>query len=194
MTMRRGRSVVVECLGGPSSGKSVACAEVFAKLKKRRVDAEMSREFAKKYALSGEAISALDEVYILGSQVKEETRLLGRVAVVVSDRPVIMSTVYAAMYSPAHVRDGVVAAVRGYYEESRRRGHVRVAVLLGRRHGYDERGRYEDVATAMLVDEVVRQVVAEEYDAGGVAAVYDLSPTGRDCEDDVVVDVARMIR
>lgn len=194
MRMRHGCSIVVECYGGPSTGKSVAAADMFAKLKRRHVDAEMAREFAKRYALSGESISALDELYILGSQVREETRLLGRVAVAVSDRPVLMSAVYTEMYSPSHIRDGVVAAVCGYYEESRRRGHVRVAVLLGRRHGYDERGRYEDAATAMLVDEVVRQVVAEEYDAGGVAAVYDLSPTGRDCEDDVVVDVARMIR
>ena len=49
MTMRRGRSVVVECYGGPSTGKSVAAADIFVKLKSRGCEAEMAREYGPRY-------------------------------------------------------------------------------------------------------------------------------------------------
>jgi len=189
------KTVVIELFSGPGGGKSVDCADVFSALKKRGVDAEMAREYAKRYAIEGTPIKALDELYILGSQVREESRLLGHVEVVVSDRPVLLSAVYAELYAPEPLRSGVVAAVRGYYATSAAQGFRRIAVLLPRRHKYEHRGRYEDEGGALLADRLVEQELCALHHECPFAGVYKYGDAGAYVDwTDVVVDVARMLR
>jgi hypothetical protein len=157
--MGRKRTLVVEFYAGPSVGKSTDAADLYQILKKRGIDAEMSREYVKRWAWEGRGVEALDEFYIFAKQVREESVLLGKVDVVVSDRPVLMSAVYADLYAPAEIRDGVVAAVRSYYSAAADAGHRRVAVLLPRIHQYVEAGRFEDEAGALLVDRIVENWV-----------------------------------
>lgn len=149
------RTLVVELYAGPSVGKSTVAAHIYAALKSRRVDVELTREYVKAWVRQGREVSALDEYYILGKQTHDESHLLGQVDVVVSDRPVLLSAVYAELYSPRTVRHGVVAAVRSYYEHTAALGHRRVAIMLPRRHEYVAVGRYEDDEQAQLVDAVV---------------------------------------
>lgn len=153
------RTLVVECYGGPSIGKTDFVGELFTKLKRRHLHVEQAREFAKRWALSGREIKAIDEYYVFGAQVHEEAELLGQVEVVTTDRPVLLSAIYAELYSPPSVRRGIVAAVRSYYEHTASLGHRRVAVVLPRRHKYVADGRYEDEEQAALVDAVVEDEV-----------------------------------
>mgnify|MGYP006935484744 CR=1 FL=1 len=149
-------TIVVEFYGGPSSGKSEAMARLFSLLKQRHIAVEMAPEYAKKWAYEGRQIDGLDEFYILGKQVGAEAALLGKVAVVVTDRPVLMSSVYTDLYGSGKIRSGVDAAVMAYMGETRLRGHRRIAVLVPRRHAYDHSGRFENLDQAVLVDEMAR--------------------------------------
>ena len=95
MTMqrqRRIRTIIIEVFGGPSSGKSTEAADIYAALKRKHVDAELSREVAKRWVWEGRSVGSFDELYILGAQIREEARLLGQAEVIVTDRPVLMST------------------------------------------------------------------------------------------------------
>lgn len=162
MPRRRSRpvnTIVVEFYGGPSSGKSEAMARLFSLLKQRHISVEMAPEYAKKWAYEGRQIDGLDEFYVFGKQVGAEAALLGKVAVVVTDRPVLMSSVYTDLYGSDKIRSGVDAAVMAYMNETKLRGHRRVAVLVPRRHTYDHSGRFEDLDQAVVVDEVTRQHV-----------------------------------
>ena len=149
-------TIVVEFYGGPSSGKSEAMARLFSLLKQRHISGEMAPEYAKKWAYEGRQIDGLDEFYIFGKQVGAEAALLGKVAVVVTDRPVLMSSVYTDLYGSGKIRSGVDAAVMAYMGETRLRGHRRIAVLVPRRHAYDHAGRFENLDQAVLVDEMAR--------------------------------------
>jgi len=152
-------TIVVEFYGGPSSGKSEAMARLFSLLKQRHISVEMAPEYAKKWAYEGRQIDGLDEFYILGKQIGAEAALLGKIAVVVTDRPVLMSSVYSGLYAGVRIGEGVKAAVLSYLNETRERGHRRIAVLVPRRHAYDHSGRFEDLDQAVVVDEVTRQHV-----------------------------------
>jgi len=152
-------TIVVEFYGGPSSGKSEAMARLFSLLKQRHIAAEMAPEYAKKWAYEGRQIDGLDEFYVFGKQVGAEAALLGKVAVVVTDRPVLMSSVYTDLYGSDKIRSGVDAAVMAYMDETKMRGHRRIAVSVPRRHAYDHSGRFEDLNQAVVVDEVTRQHV-----------------------------------
>lgn len=149
-------TIVVEFYGGPSSGKSEAMARLFSLLKQRHIAVEMAPEYAKKWAYEGRQIDGLDEFYIFGKQVGAEAALLGKVAVVVTDRPVLMSSVYTDLYGSGKIRSGVDAAVMAYMGETRLRGHRRIAILVPRRHAYDHSGRFENLDQAVLVDEMAR--------------------------------------
>jgi hypothetical protein len=152
-------TIVVEFYGGPSSGKSEAMARLFSLLKQRHIAVEMAPEYAKKWAYEGRQIDGLDEFYVFGKQVGAEAALLGKVAVVVTDRPVLMSSIYTDLYGSDKIRSGVDAAVMAYMDETKLRGHRRIAVLVPRRHAYDHSGRFEDLDQAVVVDEVTRQHV-----------------------------------
>ncbi len=104
-------TIVVEFYGGPSSGKSEAMARLFSLLKQRHIAVEMAPEYAKKWAYEGRQIDGLDEFYIFGKQVHAECSLLGKVAVVVTDRPVLMSSIYTDLYGSDKRRAGGDVAV-----------------------------------------------------------------------------------
>lgn len=188
MPRRRNQTttIVVEFYGGPSSGKSEAMARLFSLLKQRHIAVEMAPEYAKKWAYEGRQIDGLDEFYVFGKQVGAEAALLGKVAVVVTDRPVLMSSVYTDLYGSDKIRSGVDAAVMAYMDETKLRGHRRIAVLVPRRHAYDHSGRFEDLDQAVVVDEVTRQHVGELLDAGywlGLYAGTDIVTLWKLCDD-----------
>jgi hypothetical protein len=60
-----------------------------------------------------------------------------------------------------------------YMDETKLRGHRRIAVLVPRRHAYDHSGRFEDLDQAVIVDEVTRQHVGELMDAGHWSGLYE---------------------
>lgn len=148
-------SLIVELYAGPSSGKSTFAAALYAQLKEAQVPVELAREYVKRWAWEGRAIGPFDEYYVLGKQIHEESSLLGKVAVIVTDRPVLLSTVYASLYAPARIAQGIRQAVSSYYDAAAEAGHRRIAVRMKRRRDYDPRGRFEDADQAAVVDGVV---------------------------------------
>lgn len=203
------RTIVIELYSGPSGGKSTEAADLYAALKRRKVDAELSREYVKRWALKGYPVEALDEFYIFGKQVHEESDLLGRVDVVVTDRPVMLSIVYAQLYCTDTIRCGITQAVRSYYAATAEQGHRRIAVLLPRRHRYRSEGRFEDEDQARLVDATIENVVGnwelESYALAEMGAklrsysrldgLYCYDDGADFCDgSDVAVDVCRMLR
>ena len=97
------------------------------------------------------------------------------------------------LYAPAEMRDALAAAVRGYYHTSRLMGHRRVLVLLPRRFGYVETGRWESARGAARADAIVEQVVGEIASTVGLDGLYRFGCEGVGVAD-VVVDVDRMVR
>ena len=88
-------TLVVNLLGGPGVGKSTLTAAVFAKLKDAGVDCEMASEFAKELVWEQRNETFKDELYIFAKQAHRLFRLNGKVDVVITDRPLILTCFYA---------------------------------------------------------------------------------------------------
>ena len=88
-------TLVVNLIGGPGVGKSTMMAAVFARLKDLGIDCEMCNEFAKQLVWEMRYETFKDEAYIFAKQAHAMFRLNGKVDVVVTDRPLILTCHYA---------------------------------------------------------------------------------------------------
>lgn len=87
------QTICINLFGGPCAGKSTTAYALVANLKWMGIDAELVTEFAKD--LTWEGSPALDtQMYITGNQIWREDRLMDKVQVLVTDSPIIMSSMY----------------------------------------------------------------------------------------------------
>ena len=145
------RTLVIEFWGGPGVGKSTMAADSFVRLKKLGINVELITEYAKGWAWDGKRIGELDQIYILSKQLKQESRLYGKVDVIITDSPLALSAFYAKYY---HGTDYIKSAVDGIIESTGRAGVDRFSFLLYRSEDreYQQSGRYEDSEAAKAVD------------------------------------------
>lgn len=86
--------LVVNFLGAPGSGKSTGAAKVFSDLKMAGINAELVTEFAKDKVYEESKAPFDDQLYLLGEQNFRLSRLEGKVDVVLTDSPIILSIFY----------------------------------------------------------------------------------------------------
>jgi len=87
-------TLVVNMLGGPGVGKSTMMAAVFALLKQDGVDCEIVTEFAKDLVWDERHETFKDEIYIFAKQEHRLFRVNGKVDVIITDRPLILTCFY----------------------------------------------------------------------------------------------------
>lgn len=91
--------IVVNLFGGPGSGKSTACAYVYAALKAKDINCEMAREFAKDKAWEKNLTALNNQAYIFGEQYYRLTILEDDVDVIITDSPILLSVFYRNRYN-----------------------------------------------------------------------------------------------
>jgi len=91
-------TIVVNLIASPSSGKSTIMADVFAKLKWAGVDCEIVTEFAKDLVWEDRQETFKDETYIFAKQNHRLFRVNGKVDVIITDRPLILTSLYNNKY------------------------------------------------------------------------------------------------
>jgi len=94
------KTKIINLIGGPGAGKSTMCAGIFSRLKMKGIDCELSSEYAKELVWESRNETFKDEVYIFAKQNHRLFRLNGKVDVVITDRPLIMSNIYNQYYNP----------------------------------------------------------------------------------------------
>jgi tRNA uridine 5-carbamoylmethylation protein Kti12 len=189
-----GKSLVVNFYGGPGSGKSTKAAELFAILKKRGVVCELVTEFAKDLTWEQSNATLDNQLYILGRQYNRMFRLNGKVDVIITDSPLLLSlhycrgTRFQTLWFDQMTRDLI-----GDFEN--------VHVLVKRDVEYSRIGRNQSDDEALAISDSIAEML-DQYreDSGGI---YSIATTTSSDIDKVVslVDYAledmkqyRMIR
>lgn len=89
---------VVNLFAPPGCGKSTMMADVFSELKWRGVNCEQATEFAKEICWEERHKTLTNQIYIFGKQQHRINRLVGKVDVVVTDSPFLLSLFYKQQY------------------------------------------------------------------------------------------------
>lgn len=87
-------TLIVNLYGAPGAGKSTGAAYIFYKLKSSGIDAELVTEYAKDKVWEEHDMVFKDQCYIFGHQHFRLTRLIGKVRVIVTDSPLLLSAFY----------------------------------------------------------------------------------------------------
>ncbi len=90
--------LVVNLLGAPGTGKSTTAAKLFAALKELNVNCELVTEYAKELVWHKRSETMKDELYLFAKQNHRLCMLKDQVEIVVTDRPIILSSLYNDMY------------------------------------------------------------------------------------------------
>ncbi len=142
---------IVSLFAGPGTGKSTSAAHIYARLKQHQINAELVTEWVKRWAWEGRRISAADQIYIMGKQMRAETVLLGKVPVIVTDSPVWLAPFYAAEYKSPFASE-LAGLIRKYACFLRDAGHVACHLWLTRSKPYVTEGRFQTEKEALQVD------------------------------------------
>jgi AAA domain len=138
------------CLfAGPGAGKSTTAFWIMWRLKSLGIQADMSREWIKRWAFAKRPMDRLtDQIIVMGAQVNEECEALATGAVVVTDSPVLLQAAYS------HYQEDIDRALiieRGLQER-----YPTCNIFIDRyQRGFDGEGRWEGEQAAIAKDAVV---------------------------------------
>lgn len=88
-------TIIVNLYGAPGAGKSSGAAYIFYKLKQAGIDCELVTEYAKDKVWEGHDFVFKDQCYIFGHQHYRLARVYGKVDVIVTDSPLLISAFYS---------------------------------------------------------------------------------------------------
>ncbi len=171
--------ILVNLFGAPGAGKSTGAAYVFARLKMAGINAELVTEYAKDKVWEENYAVFKNQAYIFGKQFFRISRLEGKVDVVVTDSPLLLSCFYGK--DDTRLGDEFNALVRKVSAS-----YPSVNAFLQRVKPYNPNGRFQ---TEEESDEVSNEILLLLEDCGAEFAIYPGCRTGYDALADSVLEI-----
>jgi adenylate kinase family enzyme len=151
------QTLVINLIGGPGSGKSTCASGIFYQLKKLGINCELALEFAKDKVWE-ESIKILDDqLYVFGKQYHKLFRLNGKVDVIITDSPLLISILYNK--TPSEYFDKLV--VEQYHTFNN------LLFFINRAENYQTEGRLQTKDESMVLDYTMKHILLTndiEYD------------------------------
>jgi hypothetical protein len=146
-------ALVLNLFGGPGTGKSTVMAGVFSELKWRGVNCEIAPEFAKEKVWEKSINILGNQIYVFGKQYNTIFRLMGQVEAIITDSPLLLSTIYGT--NETETFHELVLETFNKYNN--------LNIFLEREKGYNPKGRLQTEDEAKEKDVEVRELL-DKYD------------------------------
>ena len=133
-------TVLINLFGSSSAGKSSLMADLFYALKLKNKTVEMCPEIIKQWAWDGINPNQYDQYFLMGQEIKQQSRLLGKVDYAISDSPVMQNSFYNDYLNS---KDNLYRPSKDYLELVERDGHTIKNFFLFRNKPFETQGRYQ---------------------------------------------------
>jgi nicotinamide riboside kinase len=143
------KTTVVNLYSGPGSGKSTLAANLFGEMKAKGYDVELVREWVKLWAYEKRELHFTNQAIVFGRQVEEETAFYGKVDVLITDCPILISPFYEqANHGTLHL----LPVAKVVVEQAEKAGVKYWNLFLKRKWDYQTEGRWQDEKQAKALD------------------------------------------
>lgn len=142
-------TIVVNLIAGPCAGKSTVTSGVFYKLKMAGVDCEMALEYAKDRVWEEAFATMDDQIYVFGKQYHGIRRLNGKVQVIITDSPILLSIYYSKMDSE-YFNDFVVEQFNKFDN---------MTYVIERNTVYNQNGRVHTEEQSKEIDKILVNIL-----------------------------------
>ena len=159
-------TLVINLTGGPGTGKSTLCAQLFYLLKSQDIDVEMATEYVKDLVFEESFKKIENQIYIFGKQHNRLYRLKNKVKVIITDSPLLNSIVYYKGDNP-HFEPLVIWEFKAMNN---------LTLYLERSFEYVENGRVQTLEGAKKVDEAYKNLL-DKYNINYTSLIspYDIN-------------------
>lgn len=141
-------TLIVNLFGGPGCGKSTLMAGIFHQLKLKGYDCEMVTEFAKDLVWEKRNETFKDELYIFAKQNHRLFRVNGKVDIIVTDRPLLLTNAYNQ-----DDKELCSLCLKTFNQ------YNNLNFLLKRETVYQENGRIQSEEEAMQIDKITQDLL-----------------------------------
>lgn len=153
--MEKRKTVVVNLFGGPSAGKSTTAFGVAHKLKMAGVNAELVTEYAKDVTWQENFNTLNNQLYVFAKQHNRQFHLRGKVDIIVTDSPIILSLIYCDCENLSEAFPQLVI------DEFNHKDTHSINYFVNRVKPYNPSGRSQNEDEAKLIDDEVKDMLVE---------------------------------
>lgn len=149
---------IINLMGGPGVGKSTVATGLFSQLKQRKISCELVTEYAKESVWEGTQKLLENQIHVFSEQFRRQFRLLNKVSYVVTDSPLLLSSIYFDHYFEKLSKDVNIFTpeytdlLRRFFEQTFLQFDNTI-YYLNRVKEYDPNGRNQSLDEAKLIDD-----------------------------------------
>ena len=149
---------IINLMGGPGVGKSTVATGVFSQLKQRKISCELVTEYAKESVWEGTQKLLENQIHVFSEQFRRQFRLLNKVSYVVTDSPLLLSSIYFDHYFEKLSKDISIFTpeytdlLRRFFEQTFLQFDNEI-FYLNRVKEYDPNGRNQSLEEAKVIDD-----------------------------------------
>lgn len=161
--------ILVNLYGAPGAGKSTGAAYIFSQLKMRGINTELVTEFAKDKVWEESKEVFNNQAYIFGKQYFRISRCADKVDVIITDSPLLLSTIYNNNPILGEEFNNVVRNVANSYDS--------INYYITRVKDYNPKGRFQNEEESNAIANRVKNMLdcegVEYTEKPGSKAGYD---------------------
>ena len=178
------KTIVVNLLGAAGSGKSTLAAEVFSRLKRKGINCEYVDEYAKHMVYESNYERLKNQLLVLSNQYFALDVLRGKVDVIVTDSPILLSLFYNKnnvnkdhLKVPEDIFQDLVLHCYSTFDN--------LNYFIVRNHEYKKEGRYQEEDEARVQEGILKDMLS------GMEVDFREMLSTDNCADVIVDDVVQ---